>query len=196
MYYENKKSSILICCFIMIIVFSSFLFACDNNKNNNWYKVAYAENYAEENCPFVVNSSNDNHYVYSRDGDLVLKIDSRLELEQKLNEKGFEFFDEDSAFYNDATSKKNRSYEKDFFETNSLVIVVVTFYTSLTPARIDDIKINDNELEITVVRPDEDPELDALDFHMFIIEADKLMVQDVKKTSVKIEKRGTIASFK
>lgn len=180
---KNKVIASTICLaiiFVMLITLS----AC-NKDDVLAYRVEYAESYDAANIPFDISVID-----VGIEGDLLEIVDSKEELIALSNEKKYPFFDERSLYYDSNLGQKIRGFDDSYFQEKSLVLIYIWFSNYWIPANVESIKIKDNTMHITIARPDQDYEADAITAHFCLIEVDKKDVQGVDEVTKEIIRKG------
>ncbi len=195
--YIMKKNGVvqIAICILLIIATLAVLTSCAKKGNDTGvfaYNVAFAESYDEANVPFNLSFMGGKD-VPEKDLNIILR--TKQELIDFCSEQNLSFYDKNDANYNSKLSKKIRDYNEDYFNKNSLILII-NFGKKYASARIEDIKIEDNVVSITFVKPDIEYETENLTTFAYIVEVNKNDVKMANGIKLKSISNGTIYSLK
>lgn len=202
---KKQKPVLFIICIALIAVMSFALSACTPSEGEQ--KLKYTVAYAESNSGGAALYGSD-HYSGIRFGtngtnESILRFDSKQELIDYSNYNKLPFFDDNpenyrnqdewNREYNSVISKKMRDYDDAFFKNEALIVVYVEF-PFVHPAKLNNVEIIENELVVTIKRPELDTTLEAISTHTFVIEIKKIGVDD-KNVKLEVIREGDFADY-
>ena len=151
-----------------------FMIVCSGCiKETNQYKISF-----EGKGGFGFNADDSTYCITEL-------IHSKDELEQLSDKMNNGYFDEFSTNFNNEIALKVRSFDKNFFENNNLIICVIDASSSYDYF-IDNLDLNENKLIINIKKSKKKGTFtDEAYSYLFIIEVNKNYTKDIEHLETK-----------
>lgn len=161
---------------ILLVIFLFFMIVCSGCiKETNQYQISF-----EGKGGFGFDADDSTYCITEL-------IHSKDELEQLSDKMDNGYFDEFSTNFNNEIALKVRSYDKNFFENNNLIICVIDASSSYDYF-IDNLDLNENKLIINIKKSKKKGTFtDEAYSYLFIIEVNKNYTKDIEHLETKIK---------
>lgn len=161
---------------ILVVIFLSFMIVCTGCINEtNQYQIAF-----EGKGGFGFDADNSTFCITEL-------ICSKDELEQLSHKMDNGYFDEFSTNFNNEIALKVRSFDKNFFKNNNLIICVIDAGSSYDYF-VDNLDLNENKLIINIEKTKKKGTFtDEAYSYLFIIEVNKNYTKDIEDVETRIK---------
>ena len=193
---------ILLLLVFWIVVFS-FLKNCDTSEPEpRLYYFGYREKFwynAENDFDFSYNMQSfpfgDAVKEQGSEADLAEIVGSSSDLKALSYREGYPFFDEEDSLYQSELGEKIRSYNDSYFEEHSLLLLFM-FDKPYSYMNIKDIEVENENVVITLLRPDDMFNSEYRQTYLYLIELTKQYLSGSETPILNYVTNGRIYALK